>query len=141
MTAQQETLDVEVEIVDPGTAILVVGGELDVDTATLLHHHMANQFLHGRRHLVLDLSALTFMDSSGLNVLIKGAREARQLAGDLHLVAPTPAVSRLLEITGLNLTTPLHSDVDEALALARRSTGLVPVAGDEDGTPSGRLPT
>ncbi|MFJ8668809.1 STAS domain-containing protein [Streptomyces sp. NPDC093600] len=118
MTEREANLDVEVEIRDTDTAVLAVGGELDNDTATLLHHHLANQFVHGRRHLVLDLSRLGFMDSSGLNILIRAARDARESGGDLHLVAPTPAVRRILEITGLTMTTPLHADVAQALVAA-----------------------
>ncbi|MEV4948889.1 STAS domain-containing protein [Streptomyces sp. NPDC053755] len=121
MPQPEDNLDVEVEIRDDTTAVLSVGGELDIETATLLHHHLANQFLHGRRHLVMDLSRLEFMDSSGLNVLIRAARDARQARGDLHLVAPTEAVRRILEITGLSMTTPLHADVDEALSAAGRA--------------------
>ncbi|MBT2392104.1 MULTISPECIES: STAS domain-containing protein [Streptomyces] len=121
MSSKGTNLNIEVVIHDTDTAILTIGGELDIDTATSLHHHMANQFLHGRRHLVLDLSDLQFMDSSGLNVLIKAGREARNTAGDLHLAAPTPAVRRLFEITGLNVATPIHNNVDEALATAARS--------------------
>ncbi|MFF7178331.1 anti-sigma factor antagonist [Streptomyces sp. NPDC008121] len=121
MPQPEPNLDVEVEILDDTTAVLSVGGELDIETATLLHHHLANQFLHGRRHLVMDLSRLAFMDSSGLNVLIRAARDAREAGGDLHLVAPTPAVRRILEITGLTMTTPLHTDVAEALTAARRA--------------------
>ncbi|MET9378225.1 STAS domain-containing protein [Streptomyces sp. NPDC002992] len=124
MPVREENLDVEVKVCDAVTAILTVGGELDIETATLLHHHVANQFLHGRRHLVLDLSALGFMDSSGLNVVIKGAREAREMGGDLHLVAPTPAVRRLLEITGLHVTTPIHADVEAALADVRQKDSV-----------------
>ncbi|MFE7775276.1 STAS domain-containing protein [Streptomyces sp. NPDC057445] len=120
MSPQDENLDVEVEIHDPATAIVTVRGELDVDTATLLHHHLANQFLHGRRHLVLELSALDFMDSSGLNVLIRATREARAANGDLHIAAPAPTVRKLFDITGLSLTTPIHSDVAEALAAVER---------------------
>ncbi|MEU7033888.1 MULTISPECIES: STAS domain-containing protein [unclassified Streptomyces] len=121
MPEREVNLDVEVDIRDADTAVLSVGGELDIETATLLHHHLANQVLHGRRHLVLDLSSLAFMDSSGLNVLIRAARDAREAKGDLHLVAPTPAVRRILEITGLTMTTPLHADVAEALAAAGRA--------------------
>ncbi|AVH98834.1 anti-sigma factor antagonist [Streptomyces cinereoruber] len=118
MPEREVNLDVEVEIRDADTAVVSVGGELDIETATMLHHHLANQFLHGRRHLVLDLSALDFMDSSGLNVLIRAGRDARESGGDLHLAAPTPAVRRILEITGLTMTTPLHADVADALVAA-----------------------
>lgn len=121
MSPQGENLDVEVEIHDPGTAVVTVRGELDVDTATLLHHHLANQFLHGRRHLVLELSALDFMDSSGLNVLIRITREARAAEGDLHIAAPAPTVRKLFDLTGLSLTTPLHADVEEALTAVKQA--------------------
>ncbi|GAA3398572.1 STAS domain-containing protein [Streptomyces roseoviridis] len=133
MPVHEENLDIDVKVWDAETAILTVGGEMDVDTATFLHHHVANQFLHGRRHLVLDLSALSFMDSSGLNVVIKAVREARERGGDVHLVAPTPTVRRLLEITGLHVTTPLHADVEEALAAVGQqdsgAEGAAPSAG------------
>ncbi|GFH37504.1 STAS domain-containing protein [Streptomyces pacificus] len=111
----EQNLDVEVEIHDPSTAVVTIQGELDVDTATLLHHHLANQALHGRRHLVLDLSAVGFMDSSGLNVLIRATREARALGGDLHLAAPAPQVARLFDLTGLSLTNAVHENVETAL--------------------------
>ncbi|AWK11949.1 STAS domain-containing protein [Streptomyces spongiicola] len=110
-----QNLDVEVEIHDPGTAVVTIRGELDVDTATLLRHHLANQTLHGRRHLVLDLSAVGFMDSSGLNVLIRATRETRAMGGDLHLAAPVPQVAKLFDLTGLSLTTAVHEDVPAAL--------------------------
>ncbi|MFF5447609.1 STAS domain-containing protein [Streptomyces sp. NPDC012888] len=127
MTAKDPRLDIEVLVRDSGTAVLTVGGELDVDTATSLHHHMANQFLHGRRHVVLDLSRLDFMDSSGLNVLIKAGREARATSAHLHLAAPTPAVRSLFEITGLTLNTPIHDDVEEALKSAHANREDTPV--------------
>ncbi|WP_455355729.1 STAS domain-containing protein [Streptomyces sp. SYSU K217416] len=116
MSPEAENLNIEVRIPDDGTAVLTVGGELDLDTATLLHTHLANQIHHGRHHLVLDLSALDFMDSSGLNVVIKAARETRQNDGNLHIAAPTPAVHRLLEITGMSAATPIHASVEDALA-------------------------
>ncbi|MER7515522.1 STAS domain-containing protein [Streptomyces sp. NPDC126499] len=124
MPLHEENLDIDVTVWDDVTAVLTVGGEMDVDTATFVHHHVANQFLHGRRHLVLDLSALSFMDSSGLNVVIKAVREARERGGDVHLVAPTPAVRRLLEITGLTVTTPIHETIDEALAAVRQKDAV-----------------
>ncbi|MFJ5263314.1 STAS domain-containing protein [Streptomyces sp. NPDC088387] len=118
MSHTESNLDIDVVVHDDRTAVVKIGGELDIETSTSLHHHVANQFLHGRNHLVVDLSELRFMDSSGLNVLIKAGREARNASGDLHLAAPTEQVHRLLEITGLSLTTPIHPSVEAALAAA-----------------------
>ncbi|MEU3401255.1 stage II sporulation protein AA (anti-sigma F factor antagonist) [Streptomyces filamentosus] len=116
MSERETNLDVDVEIRDGRTAVLAVAGELDMETAGRLQERLTEQFGAGRRRLVLDLSALDFMDSSGLNVLIQAVNEARETGGDLYLAAPTPAVRRILEITGVTTTIPPHEAVADALA-------------------------
>ncbi|MFJ7960309.1 STAS domain-containing protein [Streptomyces sp. NPDC096319] len=118
MSDQQPNLQVDVEVRDARTAVLAVGGELDMETADRLDHHLREQLGRGRHRLVLDLSGLGFMDSSGLNVLIRSVHRAREHGGDLYLAAPTPAVRRILEITGVATTIPPHDGVAEALAAA-----------------------
>ncbi|MEU2233830.1 STAS domain-containing protein [Streptomyces vietnamensis] len=118
MSEREPNLDVDVEIRDGRTAVLTVAGELDMETADRLQELLAEQFGQGRRRLVLDLSALDFMDSSGLNVLIRAVNKARESDGDLYLAAPTPAVRRILEITGVMATIPPHDAVADALAAA-----------------------
>ncbi|MFJ9576446.1 STAS domain-containing protein [Streptomyces sp. NPDC101191] len=118
MPERELNLDVDVVVRDDRTAVLVVEGELDMETADLLGAHLTEQLRQGRRRLVLDLSALDFMDSSGLNVLIRAVQKARDVGGDLYLAAPTPAVRRILEITGVTMTAPPHAGVAEALAAA-----------------------
>ncbi|MEV5974726.1 STAS domain-containing protein [Streptomyces sp. NPDC051921] len=118
MSEREPNLNVDVTIPDTGTAVLSVGGELDMETAHLLEAHLTDLIRQGRARLVLDLSALGFMDSSGLNVLIRAVHQARAHGGDLYLAAPTPAVRRILEITGVTTTIPPHAGVAEALAAA-----------------------
>ncbi|MFE5914005.1 STAS domain-containing protein [Streptomyces wedmorensis] len=118
MSEREPNLDVDVEIRDDRTAVLTVEGELDMETADRLEDLLAEQFGQGRRRLVLDLAALGFMDSSGLNVLIRAVNRAREIGGDLYLAAPTPAVRRILEITGVTTTIPPHDGVADALAAA-----------------------
>ncbi|MEU5217058.1 STAS domain-containing protein [Streptomyces sp. NPDC020807] len=118
MSEREENLDVAVEIRDGHTAVLTVAGELDMETAARLQEILTEQFGRGRRRLVLDLSALDFMDSSGLNVLIRSVNTARESGGDLYLAAPTPAVRRILEITGVTTTIPPHDALADALAAA-----------------------
>ncbi|MFE6854904.1 STAS domain-containing protein [Streptomyces sp. NPDC057674] len=118
MPEREPNLDIDVEIRDARTAVLSVGGELDMETAGRLNEYLVEQLGQGRHHLVLDLSGLDFMDSSGLNVLIRSVHRAREDGGDLYLAAPNPAVRRILEITGLATTLPPHDRVAEALAAA-----------------------
>ncbi len=101
-------------------ALLRVEGYLDVDTATEFQHHLANQLHHGRRHFLLDLSAVPFMDSSGMNIILRVYQEARELPGSVHIIDPTPAVRRILDLTGVSITVPVSATVEDALALVDR---------------------
>lgn len=115
MPIAQDPLSVEVTLPRKDVALLTVEGYLDVDTATEFQHHLANQLHHGRRHFLLDLSAVPFMDSSGMNIILRVYQEARELPGSVHIISPTPAVRRILDLTGVSITVPVSESVDEAL--------------------------
>ena len=76
-----------------------LAGEIDAHTAPALAEAM--QAL-GAGETVVDLADVTFLDSSGLRVLIAASGHARDLGGDLVLAHPTAAIHRLLEISGLH---------------------------------------
>ena len=92
-----------------------VSGELDVSTAPRLREELVALFAAGRRYVVLDLSDLDFLDSTGLGVIVGVLKRARTLGGDLLLVCPKPSIRRVFEITGLDRTMPLSDTVDAAL--------------------------
>ncbi|MFE9174273.1 STAS domain-containing protein [Streptomyces kebangsaanensis] len=117
MPIAQNPLSVEVTLVREDVALLTVGGYLDVDTATELQAHLANQLHHGRRHFLLDLSGVPFMDSSGMNIILRVYQEVRDRPGSVHIIAPTPAVRRILDLTGVSITVPVSKTADDALAL------------------------
>jgi stage II sporulation protein AA (anti-sigma F factor antagonist) len=112
----QNPLSVEVGLPRKDVALITVEGYLDVDTATEFQHHLANQLHHGRRHFLLDLSDVPFMDSSGMNIILRVYQEARDLPGSVHIISPTPAVRRILDLTGVSITVPVSESVEEALA-------------------------
>ena len=76
-------------------------GELDMSTAAELRERLLGLAAGGPTHVTVDLSALAFVDSTGLSVLITGLKRIRQQGGDMALRSPTPATRRVLEITGL----------------------------------------
>ncbi|MFJ8468973.1 STAS domain-containing protein [Streptomyces swartbergensis] len=118
MPLAQNPLSVEVELPREDVALITVDGYLDVDTATEFQAHLANQLHHGRRHFLLDLSSVPFMDSSGMNIILRVYQETRRTAGSVHVINPTPAVRRVLDLTGVSITVPISDSVDEALARA-----------------------
>ncbi|HET9382003.1 MAG TPA: STAS domain-containing protein [Streptomyces sp.] len=130
MSIAQNPLSVEVTLPREDVALLRVQGYLDVDTTTDFQHHLANQLHHGRRHFLLDLSAVPFMDSSGMNIILRVYQQARDLPGSVHVISPTPAVRRILDLTGVSLTVPVSESVEEALERVDRGPGTA----EADGT-------
>jgi stage II sporulation protein AA (anti-sigma F factor antagonist) len=116
-----ESLSVAVALPREGVAVLTVEGPLDLDTAQVFHRYLADQLRNGRRHVLLDMTAVPFMDSSGLNAILRVHQEARGLPGSVHVIAPAPAVRRVLDLTGVSLTLPVSDSVADALALVSRA--------------------
>jgi anti-sigma B factor antagonist len=81
------------------TAVLRISGEVDISTAPQLRERL--QQLDSRR-VVVDLSAMTFIDSTGLGVLVGAFKRLREGGGDLVLRAPTRSTRKVLELTGLS---------------------------------------
>ena len=88
-------------------ATVVLSGELDVAGAALLEHEIDRIVAdHDVRHLVLDLSNLDFMDSTGLRMMVLADQRAQQEDRRLSLVRGRPDVQRVFEIT--RMTERLH---------------------------------
>ena len=67
--------------------------------------------------LVIDLTDVGFIDSTGLGVLVTTLKHVREVDGRLDVVVTSPRVLKVLAITGLDVVIPLHSTLDEALSL------------------------
>jgi len=82
-------------------AVVSVDGELDPATAPQLADELVALAGAGARSVTVDLAGLTFIDSTGLSVLIDGLRLLRDAEGDLALRSPNHITMKLFEITGL----------------------------------------
>ncbi|QMU69317.1 STAS domain-containing protein [Streptacidiphilus sp. P02-A3a] len=116
MSPEPEVLTVSTTVHEADRAVVSLAGELDADTVAVLQHQLATLVLQGRKHLVLDLALVPFMDSAGLNSVLRARAETLRYGGSLALAAPGPAVRRLLDLTGVSLTSPLYASSTEALA-------------------------
>lgn len=94
------TLATTLELPWPGAALLVVAGEVDTLTADRLQAVTDDLLATGCARLVIDLSGVTFLASSGLAVLIRAAHLATASSRRLRLVAEGRPVLRPLQITG-----------------------------------------
>jgi anti-sigma B factor antagonist len=103
-----------------GWTVLSVEGEVDLYTAPAVREAAVGAMESGADHVLLDLTDVPFMDSSGLAVIVACLKRLRELGGDLAVVSPPSSPpTKLLSLTGLDQAIPTHTTVEEALAGAR----------------------
>jgi anti-sigma B factor antagonist len=103
------------EPVDEITHVVAPHGEIDALTAPRLGRRLLDLAEEGKRLLVVDLSAVTFMDSTGISVILNALRHRKTRSGNLVLVCPTERILRPFQITGLVGRLGIFSSRDEAL--------------------------
>jgi anti-sigma B factor antagonist len=96
--------------------VLVVTGEVDLDTAPELRRTLYTAIRQGRPKLFIDLTDTSFCDSTGLGVLVGALRRARAEDGWIRLVNPSRQVGKVLRITFLDHVFPVHASLEEARA-------------------------
>jgi anti-anti-sigma factor len=114
-----ETTSSEVD----GIRVVGVRGELDLSTAPDLEGPLDDALVGGDASVLIDLTECEFIDSTGIAMIV---RAWQQLDGDhdrggrLVIASSNDQVQRVLEISGLNLSIPIHSSRDAGLAALRR---------------------
>ena len=92
--------------------ILALAGEIDLYTAPKLQSELTSALAGGKSaSIVVDMSAVEFCDSTGMNVLLAAHRLATERGGDLTLAAPRPDVRKILEVTGLQSVFTIEDDL------------------------------
>lgn len=110
-------MDVSVTSKDVGDRTVVdVSGEIDIYTASVLREQLANLVDVGRTDLVVDLTAVKFMDSTGLGVLVGVLKKVRGHHGRLQLVIDSERLLKVFRITALTQVFTIHETVAAALA-------------------------
>lgn len=110
-------LSVSIDRVEAFTVVRL-DGELDHATAPVLAATVDGQIGTGTGPVVVDLTNLRFIDSSGLGVLLRSHRALSGQHGSLHLAGPSPRITKLLGRTGLDLVFNIHHSVQAAVEYA-----------------------
>jgi anti-anti-sigma factor len=109
---------------DDGIRIIVVRGELDLSTASNLEAPLDEAISSQDGSVLIDLTDCEFIDSTGIALIVRAwqrlDRDANgEGSGRVVICSANDQVRRVLEITGLELSIPIHSSRDEALAALR----------------------
>ena len=97
-----------------GIPVLKVTGEIDIYTAPMFKQAVVNMVTEGSKNVIIDLSGVTFMDSSGFGTLLGATRRLRPSGGGLHLAAPNSTIQRMLRLTRLDSIMRIYDTIEEA---------------------------
>ena len=108
-------LQIEDRALDEQTQLIALEGQIDLYSAPSFKERLLGAIEQGKTRIVVDFSGLSFIDSTGLSVLVGALRRVRPLGGALSIVSRDDDVRRLFEITGLDGKLPLCDGIDAAL--------------------------
>jgi anti-sigma B factor antagonist len=111
-----DTFSVSSERLDDDLGVVALSGEVDIFTAPQFKESLLELLDGGVKRLVVDLSDVTFIDSTALGVLIGGVRRVHGAGGAMTIVVTTRPVERVLSVTGLDRVFSMHATREEAVA-------------------------
>jgi anti-sigma B factor antagonist len=98
-----------------GVPVLQVRGEIDVATAPEFHASLTELIGQGRAVVIVDMTEVSFIDSTGLGVLVSAEKASRAAGHELRLVVTQPHVTKLLALTGLDEVFTVVSTTQDAV--------------------------
>jgi anti-anti-sigma factor len=93
---------VTADVKDPAFPVVTVSGEVDLAVAPTVRNELSALIARQPEGIIVDISDVPFMDSSGLNVFIVAFKALREYRGRLAIVASDAPIVRLFEIAGLS---------------------------------------
>ncbi|MFH8336408.1 STAS domain-containing protein [Streptomyces sp. AM6-12] len=116
----EPTLTVAQQLHEAGAVVLEVTGELDHHTAPRLTWALEDLTLAPRTLLVIDLSGVSYCDSTGITVLVTAFHRAEAAGGSLGLAGLSPDLGRVFRTVGLDQVFTCYPTVGDALATLPR---------------------
>lgn len=102
------------ELTSSGATVVVATGRINFHNAATLRRQLHSLIEDGVVRLVIDLSSVESLDSSGVGALVSGLKAARNAGGDLRLADPSPAVTGIIDLMNLNRLLVQHDSPENA---------------------------
>ncbi|MFB2556978.1 STAS domain-containing protein [Herbiconiux liangxiaofengii] len=107
-------MEFQTETTDDGIAVIRGDGRLNMVSGPALRETVLRAVDGGNTRVVVELSRIPFMDSSGLGALISCLKSTREKGGDLRIVAPSAQVSMVLKLSNVDTILRPYASVEEA---------------------------
>ena len=98
-----------------GVSVITPQGEIDVATAPGLRHHLDKGIDQDSGPVVVDLTSVTFIDSTGLGVLVGAQKHCDEAGREMRIVVTDPRIHKVFAITGLTNHFEMHDSLEPAL--------------------------
>jgi anti-sigma B factor antagonist len=108
-----------IEALPSNTQRVAGGGEIDLHAKGPFQRYVERALAARPERLVFDLSEATFLDSTGISILVGANRRLRETGGRVEIVCSSPNVLRVFEIAGLERVFPIHETLEGLEALER----------------------
>ena len=123
MTHDELSIDLKAE---GDSLIFKLRGSLDLATSPTVRAALLDATQKGKQNIVIDLTQLEFLDSTGLGALIGAHRRATEHQGSFKLIVAEGSIARLLTITGLMRVFAVYHTLDDAVADHARVSSSLP---------------
>jgi anti-sigma B factor antagonist len=103
---------------DSRATVIELAGDIDLHRVSGIHHELLGVVREQPAKLIIDLAGVSYMDSSGVGMLVDVFRRVNNFNGFMALVGPNARVRNLFEITKLDRFFKIYPTLDEALRAA-----------------------
>jgi anti-sigma B factor antagonist len=107
-------MQIHAEPIDPEKAVLRPAGRMDVESSPAVRQAILDLAGQGILLLVVDLTQVEFMDSSGLSALVSGMKALRKAGGGLGICHANAQIRTAPRLTMLDRVFPIHDTVEQA---------------------------
>ena len=101
--------------VENGILIIAIKGRLDTVTAPIADETIKSTLAGNTNHLLFDLSALEYLSSGGLRIVLVAVKNVRRREGKVALAGLNKYVSEIFEVTGLTAMIPTTATIEEGI--------------------------
>jgi anti-sigma B factor antagonist len=114
VTIEEFSVEPSFETHTQGTwTVVAVRGELDLSTSAALRAALDASFGEGTPRIAVDLTDVSFMDSSSLGILVSCLKEAHDRCGELRLVGVQGSPAKVIALTGLDSAFTIETSADD----------------------------
>ena len=108
-------MHIKTEYPSPSQAVVTPSGRMDVESSPAVRQAIMDAWNKGAKSVIVDLSEVDFMDSSGLSALVSGMKALRKTGGQLSICNTNAQIRTAMRLTMLDRVFPIFDTITEAL--------------------------